>query len=208
MKFAVILSTVLFIVLSPETEARRGRDDKKLLVEIFIESLCRYSKKFIVENFYPAYSALSDRIDVEFYPYGKAERTQNEYDEWEFQCQHGTLECINNAKQSCGLDFIGDDQDRQVEFIFCTMSANSFSQCCDLLGLNKQAIEECAVGPRGEELQKEAAEETEKVMFKSGQVPTIVFNKVYNEDNSMAALGSFEEAFNRIYEETFGPKDE
>lgn len=202
MKFVGVLSALLIIALSSTSQA--DTQDQKLLVEIFVESFCKYSKKFMVINFCPAYAAVRDRIDVQFYPYGKASRSKNDDDEWEFNCQHGTIECINNTKQSCGLDVIGEHQDRQVEFMCCTMGDKTLTQCCDLLKINKNAVEVCASGSRGDELQKLAAEETEKVMPKSNQVPTVVFNRKYSEPNSMAALNDFKEAFDRIYKEIFG----
>lgn len=203
MKLFGILSGVLLVAFVSTSQAERHGD--KCLVEIFIESFCKFSKRFIVENFCPAYNNVKNQIEVEFYPYGKAIRTRNDDDEIEIQCQHGEIECVNNTKQSCALDLIGDDQDRQVDFICCSMADKTLKHCTDLLNLDKKKIEECAAGERGDVLQRSAADETDNVMPQANQVPVVVFNGIYTEDNSMSALHNFTEAVERICNES--PKD-
>lgn len=205
MKFIGILSVFVIVAILSSTSQAYSTDEK-LVVEIFIESFCKYSKKFITQTFGPVYASVKDKIDVEFYPYGKASRSLNDEDEWEFNCQHGTIECVNNTKQSCALDVIGDNQDRQVEFMRCAMGEKTLTQCSDLLKINKDTVETCASGERGIELQHKAAEESEKVIPKSGKVPTIVFQRIYSEDNSMAAMADFKATCIRLYEENFGKK--
>ena len=205
MKFVGILSVILVIVFSSTSQAK---DENKLIVEIFIESLCKFSKKFITGVFASGYPSVKDIIIVIFYPYGKVIRSRNLDDEWEYDCQHGIVECVTNTKQSCGLDMIGNDQDRKVKFMTCAMGSNNLTHCSKHSNLNHDDIVKCSEGPRGEELQKKAAEETEKVMPKSDQVPTVIFGGNYSEDNSMSAMHNFSETCKRIYEETFGEKGE
>lgn len=62
---------------------------KKLKIGIFIEADCSFSKKFITGQFRPAYNGLKEKIDVEFFTFGKSESYVDEDGNVRFKCQHG-----------------------------------------------------------------------------------------------------------------------
>lgn len=87
--------------------------EKKLRVGIYIESECRFSKQFITNQFRPAYKGVKNDVDFDFFTFGKSESFIDEKGQTQFKCQHGQTECQNNKLQTCGLHFIGDNQDLQ-----------------------------------------------------------------------------------------------
>lgn len=144
----------------------------------------------------PAYRAIKHVIDINFYTFGKSESFIDENGETKFKCQHGESECNKNKLLTCGLHFIGDDKDRQVEFLTCTSSSSSsilyrtYSQCAEVSKLNWKEIESCAEGELGTELQLQM-EKDSKVIKESGHVPTITFDGIYVARDFFAALSDF-----------------
>lgn len=174
----------------------------KLPIGIYIEALCRASREFITDQFESAYDDIKDDVEVSFYTHGKSKSFTNERGEIEFECQHGPSECEKNKFQTCGLHQIGPDQDKQADFIICTMGyKKSYWQCVSSLGLNQQDIDECVGGQLGTELQLKMESASAEPIADSGNVPTITFNGKYNGSDFYAALDNFRKVVLRILSE-------
>lgn len=182
-------SISLFVMLTT------SQAEAKLHIDIYIESLCRFSQQFMSDQFRPAYDeSIKHDIDVNFFPFGKSKSFLNDEGEVEFKCQHGPAECKRNKFQSCGLYQIGDNQDLQVEFIICTMNATStYLQCADALALNRMDIEACVAGPLGNELQLKMENASAAIISETNHVPTITYNREYDSTDFFASMASFKE---------------
>lgn len=151
---------------------------QKLKISFYISSLCKDSKRFLTEKFYPVYQELKDYLDVEFIPWGKAKR-----DEEGIKCQFGEADCKANKIQSCALHLMGNDQERQVEYLACEF-VNMFStqgsyQCAEGTGLSTPLVQECAELGLGDALQRVAEQKTATITMIF--VPTIVYSDHYDQ---------------------------
>merc|ERR1711881_79315 len=93
----------------------------QLSLEIYYESLCPDSTRFISQQLGPMYEALGSDVTVNFNPYRFAETTEVDGG-YEFECQHGPKECYGNIVQACTLAHT-EDTDTQVGLIVCMMSS-------------------------------------------------------------------------------------
>lgn len=177
----------IFLAILPMLQVKA-----KIQVDIYIESYCKFSQEFILEEFTPDYEALKDDISVHFFTAGKSSSFVDEYGEVVFRCQHGPAECRRNVFQTCGLNAIGDNQDKQVAFMNCTMRLEiPFEECCSLLDLNYEAIEGCSSSQEGVDLQLKVLEMTTPILDISGHIPTITFDGKYDENDLNVAVIDF-----------------
>lgn len=115
-----------------------------------------------------------------------------------FKCQHGERECRNNKLISCALNLIGNNQDKQVEFVTCvaypvsSSSHKSYKECAEVVDLNFEDVEACANGELGTKLQLELEKES-KVVEECGHIPTLTFDGEYNGKD-------FWEAYTGLYD--------
>merc|ERR1711973_284865 len=72
----------------------------KLNLDIYYESLCPDSTRFISRQVGPMHEAIGQDVEVTFVPYGFAETTEVDGG-YEFECQHGPDECY----ETLGVDF-------------------------------------------------------------------------------------------------------
>jgi interferon gamma-inducible protein 30 len=188
-----------FLIFTLIACAFSGDSSDKLRIDIFIESECPYSIKFIQEQVKANYELIKDDVKITYIPFGKAKSFKNESGTF-FECQHGPVECHNNLYQSCGLDIIGTaNMDRQTKFIICAMnSQKSEENCNDENELKGHEIEACINGSRGTELQLAAERMTNPIIQQqSHHVPTITFEGIFNEEDDSAALGDFYQTVQR-----------
>jgi hypothetical protein len=69
----------------------------KLKVGVYYETLCPYSRDFIIDQFAFAFPKVINLIEVKFVPFGWANKTVNATDgSISFECQHGEQECWGN----------------------------------------------------------------------------------------------------------------
>ena len=120
----------------------------KVTIGVYYESLCKDSRAFITEQLYPTYQNLSQNLDVEFKPFGKASVSRDpkvldfrafvrfiiiskfvasdpEFKPeggFNFTCQHGPKECEGNLYQACVLSKTAD-ADKRMEFVNCFMTS-------------------------------------------------------------------------------------
>ena len=113
----------------------------------------------------------------------------------------GVRECEGNKFQSCALDVIGKDQDKQTKFVVCAMDfSKSSSNCAQNLGLDMNKVNECANGERGNSLQLQAEEFSKDIIARSGFVPSIVYGGVFKTSDNWASLEDFEAIVNDKYQ--------
>merc|ERR1712038_1239265 len=96
-----------------------------LQMDLYYESLCPDSTRFISNQIPEMYAALSQEVSINFVPYGFASTTEDENGELHFKCQHGERECAGNIVQACSLYLTKDRPDDQVALITCMMSAEA-----------------------------------------------------------------------------------
>lgn len=97
----------------------------QLPIQIYYESLCPDSVRFVQRQLGPNYEALKDYVDILFVPFGKSFSTTNKDKSVSFDCQHGPAECDGNRIQSCVLNHLAGDQDAQTAFVACQMTFNA-----------------------------------------------------------------------------------
>lgn len=124
---------------------------------------------------------------------GKSSSYKNEDGSIGFECQHGKLECDRNMLQNCALDLIGkSNQDLQTSYIICAMNfSKDQNKCIEDAGLILADAMGCFNGPRGIELQLQTEKDSGPIIKKSGFVPTIVYNGVYNRADFYDSLDDF-----------------
>merc|ERR1712156_1120015 len=94
----------------------------QLNLDIYYESLCPDSTRFISNQLGPMYEVLGSDVNVTFVPYGFAETTEVDGGGYGFSCQHGADECYGNIVQACTIAHT-EDRDMQVNLIVCMMSS-------------------------------------------------------------------------------------
>lgn len=179
--------------------------EEPLLMRVYIESKCRFSRKFMTEQFPSAYELLKDEIKVEFFTHGKSISTTDSDGNVTFSCQHGPPECDCNKLQSCGLELIrrsdDDVKDRQAKFVVCTMGESTYPECYEKVSLDQQEIEDCASGDLGTKLQLAMEDASRDVIAESQHVPTITFSGIFDENRSSEAIGDLEGCLRRLLAE-------
>lgn len=168
---------------------------EKLKIDLYIESLCVFSKAFMENQFSSAYNSIKNDVEVRFFTFGKSSSYVDRNHEVQFICQHGPEECEKNKIQTCALNFIGNNQDRQADFMMCTMKITStsqtFQECAQSINLKYDDLEECAKGKLGTKLQLDMKTASLSIIQESGHVPTIVYDEKYNETDLFSSLHDF-----------------
>lgn len=104
----------------------------------------------------------------------------------------GIRECEGNKFQSCSLNQIGADQDRQTMFVVCAMDfSKSPANCARNMGLDMMKIAQCENGPLGTQLQLEAEKSSESVIGRSNFVPTVRYNSEFRAGELWDSLDDF-----------------
>merc|ERR1712212_446247 len=112
------IARTLILVLAPSSLLA-------LQMDLYYESLCPDSTRFISNQIPEMWAALSQEVSINFVPYGFASTTEDENGELHFECQHGERECAGNIVQACTLYLTQDKPDDQVSLITCMMSADT-----------------------------------------------------------------------------------
>ncbi|XP_025156551.1 uncharacterized protein LOC105186426 [Harpegnathos saltator] len=174
-------------------------------VDVYYESLCGDSKRFIITQLAPSYEQLKDYIHVTLIPYGKATHArESATSPWQFQCQHGPAECRGNKAQACAINAIkfsevAENQEQlMVNVVSCAMSSKNPStavpQCARDVGLSEEtrrAIDSCTKSSLGDDLLAANGDKTAALNPPLTFVPTIVINGVYSKENEDEALRNF-----------------
>lgn len=85
---------------------------------LYYESLCPGCRGMIMSQIWPTYEALKGTgiLNINLYPYGNAIEKQHG-EKWDFQCQHGALECQLNLVETCAIHLLPAVD--HIPFIHC-----------------------------------------------------------------------------------------
>ncbi|XP_022189495.2 gamma-interferon-inducible lysosomal thiol reductase [Nilaparvata lugens] len=101
-----------------------------------------------------------------------------------FRCQHGPEECRQNMIDSCVLSNLGKGA-KQLQYVACRMQMPAFDdhvqKCAELQQVSWSDVVSCTTSGMGKDLQLEAERMTRQMTPGPRFVPTVVFNKVYND---------------------------
>ncbi|KAG5681786.1 hypothetical protein PVAND_011194 [Polypedilum vanderplanki] len=150
----------------------------KVKMDIYYESLCPDSIRFINQQLYPLYNEFKDNLDITFIPHGKSNSYQGNSGEIEFECQHGPDECFGNKVQGCMLARIRD-QDTQVSYVACQMqfgADRTHQACVEAFGVSWNEILQCVGGEFATKQQLGFERVTTPVLRTTNWVPSIVYN--------------------------------
>lgn len=167
---------------------------KNLTVTVLYESLCPDSVNFLRDQFYPAYSTIKERINVELVPYGKA-TTKKVNGKWVFECQHKENECYGNKVHACAINIA--PKVASTEFILCAMKSgdgsnnDTLKQCAGDKNITWSSIEACLKSGKGDDLLALNGNRTDALYPNLTFVPTIVFNNVYKDVLQRLAMRNF-----------------
>lgn len=162
-------------------------------MNVYYESLCPDSAKFINEQLYPALQQFRGNVDLKLIPFGKASyRTQGS--ETTFECHHGPNECYGNKVHACAIQHIeGSSYEPNntkevltLNYVNCLMeraqlkSGEFPGESCarDTDIRNWENIAACANDTEGSDLLRKAGDETNKLQKPLTSVPTVAFRQV------------------------------
>uniref|UniRef100_A0A1Q3FLF9 Putative gamma-interferon inducible lysosomal thiol reductase-like protein n=1 Tax=Culex tarsalis TaxID=7177 RepID=A0A1Q3FLF9_CULTA len=181
----------------------------KIPVNVYYESLCPDSAKFINEQLYPAMQQFRGNVDLKLIPFGKSSyRTQGS--ETTFECHHGPNECYGNKVHACAIQHIESssyepNNTKEVltlNYVNCLMeraqlkSGEFPGESCarDTDIRNWENIAACANDTEGSDLLRKAGDETNKLQKPLTSVPTVAFRQTYDRDTQTQAVDNFRAA--------------
>jgi len=160
----------------------------KLSLDVYYESLCPDSLKFLVSQLGPQYDTISTFVDVRLVPFGKARFQARKDAGYTFDCQHGPRECRGNIIHACGIEY-STSESQAVQFAKCLMqSPNESERCANSVDLDYATVESCAGGLEGQLLLQLHGVETLSLKPRLTFVPWLVFNKEWSQENQDAGL--------------------
>lgn len=200
-KSAVAIVVTLFVI--------HVEGQSKIPVNVYYESLCPDSAKFINEQLYPALQQFRGNVDLKLIPFGKASyRTQGS--ETTFECHHGPNECYGNKVHACAIQHIeGSSYEPNntkevltLNYVNCLMeraqlkSGEFPGESCarDTDIRNWENIAACANDTEGSDLLRKAGDETNKLQKPLTSVPTVAFRQTYDRDTQNQAVDNFRAA--------------
>uniref|UniRef100_T1D4M1 Gamma-interferon inducible lysosomal thiol reductase n=1 Tax=Psorophora albipes TaxID=869069 RepID=T1D4M1_9DIPT len=177
----------------------------KVSVNVYYESLCPDSAKFINEQLYPVAKQFKNNIDLKLIPFGKSTyKTQGS--ETQFDCHHGPNECYGNLVHACALHHIegssyqpnNTKEALTLEYVNCLMERAQFKSgefpgkaCADQFEINWESIETCANSTEGSNYLKIYGDETAKLQKPLESVPTVAFRQTFDSDLQKLAVEDF-----------------
>ncbi|XP_072933211.1 gamma-interferon-inducible lysosomal thiol reductase-like [Epargyreus clarus] len=155
---------------------------QKILLSVFYESKCPYSKKFVLNQLQPAMQLLYHYVKLQFIPFGKARSINNGDDG--FECQHGPSECLGNIVQDCSLFYMKHASDlERLEYVACEMATEDGTRgdlgCVRQANLSENVIEQCVLNGKGTKLQLESEYFTN--IIHPAFVPTVTVNGIFDQ---------------------------
>ncbi|XP_047513666.1 GILT-like protein F37H8.5 [Pieris napi] len=165
----------LLVSLLTVAHARVQTVNGKIKLEIGVTSRCGDAHDFI-NAFAPVYEKYERFLDVEFVPWARTQRVENE-----LRCQFGVEDCWANRVQRCVLDALPDRRSA-VEYMLCEFTrplpaySGSYS-CARAMGLRLVDVDYC-VSTTGEDLDRRYEAKATEPMRIVGFVPYVVVNGV------------------------------
>uniref|UniRef100_A0A6F7NYM5 Gamma interferon inducible lysosomal thiol reductase n=1 Tax=Haemonchus contortus TaxID=6289 RepID=A0A6F7NYM5_HAECO len=173
-------------IMLPEAPAAPKLNTVKL--EIYMESQCPDTSRFLHKQLMKAWSLLSQtgRVELVLVPFGKARCVAKGDNDFECSCQHQANECILNQLMNCVIDRVGFP-DKIVPIIDCIQGKfnleNAMQSCISNNPLLDEAeMQACATGPRGRRLLAIAGARTAALHPRLDFVPWIMIDGERNTD--------------------------
>lgn len=177
------------------TRQQRQRRREPPLLEVYYESLCPDSIKFINYTLREVWANAEFRAaaSLRLYPFGNARlvpevQVSKGYHFWHpnatyplVLCQHGDQECLGNRIQACAIHLLKPEV--HVPFVVCMVSygnragveLSSFA-CGTTLKIDMASIKACAESQQGYKLHLEYGETSLAPELNRGYVPYVVIN--------------------------------
>ncbi|XP_038049649.1 gamma-interferon-inducible lysosomal thiol reductase-like [Patiria miniata] len=154
----------------------------KVNFTLYYESYCPDCQVFISGQLHEAYTAVSDIMNLTMVPYGNAMETQKG-SEYEFQCQHGAIECQGNLYETCILHYAPFPT--AFKTIYCMEVSRdpvpNAQKCMEKMGVNYEQVFTCANGSLGNSLEHQMALKTDALKPPHQYVPWVTLNGVHTE---------------------------
>jgi len=159
---------------------------KKVNVTVFYEVLCPDSRHFILRQLFPTWQKVSELMEIDYRPFGKATYKKLPGGGYKFQCQHGPIECQVNIVHNCVVKYVP----KPMPYIKCMMEdaykpLEIGQKCAYRLDIDWEPIRKCAEGREGEELMAVVAQESLGVKHKLSFIPTVALNGEYSNQNNI-----------------------
>lgn len=156
-------------------------------LSLYYESLCPACRGFLVEQLFTTWLLLpSETMNITLVPYGNAQE-KKVGGKWQFQCQHGSEECLGNMIQAC-LMHEAENFTTYFPVIFCMESGTSATKnleaCLQVYApqLDAGRIAACVQGDLGTALMHRNAQLTEALDPPHEYVPWIVINGKHTDE--------------------------
>lgn len=143
----VVWKTIQHLSEPTQVAVIDGRINEAIKLSVYYETLCSDSRNFFLKQLMPTYEVLSEFINLDLIPYGKA-KTKEIDGKLSFQCQHASIECTGNKVHACAIEAIAD-QMLLLKYITCMITDNIVpydiaQKCGQELNINYQRIIDCA----------------------------------------------------------------
>ncbi|XP_045489747.1 gamma-interferon-inducible lysosomal thiol reductase isoform X1 [Pieris rapae] len=166
--------------------AKSKKDDNKVKIAVYYESLCPDSKAFITTQLAPIWREMRGSVKVKLVPYGKSTHDKPN-GKWLFNCHHGEDECYGNKLQACILkDKKLQDTDK-MEMVICLMGQTnpdkSLDTCLQQVKREGESdkLKKCAAGEQGDNLLAAYGDKTDVVQRPLSFVPTVIINEKFDQ---------------------------
>ena len=171
------LHLALFTVLAIAFCSDAVNSKSAVNLDVYLESLCPDSRKFVIKHLWPVYQQLEDRINLRMVPYGNA-RVTGEPGSYKFNCQHGPDECYGNIAQTCAIEIMNNTKE-SLKFVFCAFHYQTqqgvIDKCVESEELRSK-IKFCTDGPLGNNLEYKMAKLTNALKPRHTFIPWITVN--------------------------------
>jgi len=186
---------------------------RKVLVEIYYETLCPSSLDLLNGSFQKAWqdNKLREIMDVRLYPFGNAEMlSENEVSKVYkashpnakypvINCQHGEQECLGNLVQACAVKQLKTSD--SVGLVLCMASQgtsvdieSSSRDCAKKLDISMKQIMDCVTSSQGHDLITALGSKSLNPVLHRTYVPFVLVDgrheKAADEDNLLGPLCS------------------
>ncbi|XP_045530544.1 gamma-interferon-inducible lysosomal thiol reductase-like isoform X1 [Pieris brassicae] len=166
--------------------AKSKKDDNKVKIAVYYESLCPDSKSFITTQLAPIWRELRGSVKVKLVPYGKS--THDKVNgKWQFNCHHGEDECYGNKLQACILKHKKLEDTVKMEMVICLMGQTSPDKSLDTClqqvkrEVESDKLKKCAAGEQGDNLLAAYGDKSDAVQRPLSFVPTVIINEKFDQ---------------------------
>ncbi|XP_060852590.1 gamma-interferon-inducible lysosomal thiol reductase-like [Rhopalosiphum padi] len=161
----------------------------KITVSIYYDSLCLDSVDLFKDQIGPNLAKFQKYVNFDFVPFGNADKKLFE-GKWFFKCKKGLTECMKNKWQACSIHVLPSKLQILANYLVCYMSStgerHSGYQCTRNMGLYDEyygKIKKCFINRElSDSLMVQYSNRTQSVLPRSAQIPSVVINGVYNEN--------------------------